>query len=699
VTERKHAEALRLANSYNRSLIEASLDPLVTIGPDGKITDVNWATESATGCTRETLIGTDFSDYFTEPDKAQAGYQQVFREGAVRDYPLELRRRDGHVTSVLYNASVYRDETGNPVGVFAAARDITERKRAEAALKETNETLERRVAERTAQLSASEERLRLLNERLEQQVNERTEALAQTIDQLEGEVRRRTVIEKELHRRSQMLEGFFQHTITPLAFLDKDFNFIRVNDAYARADKRQPQEFIGRNHFDFYRNKESREIFEDVVRTKEPFHAYSRPLGYPRHPRRTTYWNWLLTPLLDNAGEVQSLVLNLKDVTDRQKAFEELERRASQLQRLTLELSQAEDRERQRLAEILHDDLQQLLVGAKFHLNTVTRKIKGSDEVKKMLTQVYDLISESIEKSRGLSHELTPPLLYQGTLGDALVWLGRQMRQTCGLTVEVDAASDIDLSSDPLKAFMYKAAQELLFNVVKHAQVKEARLQLRRLKGYVRLIVSDEGKGFDPDTVSNTGGFGLFSIQERARLLGGWMKFKSASAQPGSPKSGSGSVFILAIPDNQKTEDREQKAEDSEVLRSPSSDIRPPTAGHPLRVMLVDDHKVMREGVAILLNEQPDIEVIGQAGNGREAVSMARRLQPDVIIMDVAMPIMGGEEATRKIKTHLPQTRIIGLSLSEEAAVAHKMKRAGAERYISKADPSETLLAAIRGQL
>jgi DNA-binding NarL/FixJ family response regulator len=115
--------------------------------------------------------------------------------------------------------------------------------------------------------------------------------------------------------------------------------------------------------------------------------------------------------------------------------------------------------------------------------------------------------------------------------------------------------------------------------------------------------------------------------------------------------------------------------------------------------MLVDDHKVMREGVAILLNEQPDIEVIGQAGNGREAVSMARRLQPDVIIMDVAMPIMGGEEATRKIKTHLPQTRIIGLSLSEEAAVAHKMKRAGAERYISKADPSETLLAAIRGQL
>lgn len=116
---------------YARSLIEASLDPLVTIAPDGKITDVNAATEAATGRSRQALIGTDFCEYFTDPEKARNGYQQVFREGQVRDYPLELRRRDGGVTPVLYNASVYRDETGAVVGVFAAARDITERKRAE----------------------------------------------------------------------------------------------------------------------------------------------------------------------------------------------------------------------------------------------------------------------------------------------------------------------------------------------------------------------------------------------------------------------------------------------------------------------------------------------------------------------------------------------------------------------------------------
>ena len=130
-------KAAKLASAYNRSLIEASLDPLVIIGPDGKITDVNAATEAATGRSRVELIGTDFSDYFTESEKAKAGYQQAFREGFVRDYALELRHRDGHITSVLYNASVYRDDSGKVTGLFAAARDITERKRTEAELRES----------------------------------------------------------------------------------------------------------------------------------------------------------------------------------------------------------------------------------------------------------------------------------------------------------------------------------------------------------------------------------------------------------------------------------------------------------------------------------------------------------------------------------------------------------------------------------
>jgi PAS domain S-box-containing protein len=136
VTERrKMEEELRTASQYSRSLIEASLDPLVTISAEGKIMDVNEATINVTGVPRDRLIGTDFANYFTEPDKARSGYQRVFSQGFVKDYPLAIRHSTGRVIDVLYNASVYRNEAGQVQGVFAAARDITERKKMEEELK------------------------------------------------------------------------------------------------------------------------------------------------------------------------------------------------------------------------------------------------------------------------------------------------------------------------------------------------------------------------------------------------------------------------------------------------------------------------------------------------------------------------------------------------------------------------------------
>ena len=156
ITEIKEAaNEVELANKYNRSLIEASLDPLVTIGPDGKITDVNQSTEKITGLTRIELIGTDFSNYFTDPKQAQKGYQQVFKAGLVFDYPLEIKNKNGHVTPVLYNASVYKDEFGEVLGVFAAARDITEIRKAEEILINYQDVLEEKVEMRTDELAKS----------------------------------------------------------------------------------------------------------------------------------------------------------------------------------------------------------------------------------------------------------------------------------------------------------------------------------------------------------------------------------------------------------------------------------------------------------------------------------------------------------------------------------------------------------------
>jgi diguanylate cyclase (GGDEF)-like protein/PAS domain S-box-containing protein len=127
-------EELVRVSAYSRSLLEASLDPLVTISASGVITDANAAAEAVTGVPRSSLIGSDFAIYFTEPDKALAGYQHAFTHGSVTDFPLAIRRVDGLVTDVLYNASVYRNADGDVDGVFAAARDITEFKRSQRAL-------------------------------------------------------------------------------------------------------------------------------------------------------------------------------------------------------------------------------------------------------------------------------------------------------------------------------------------------------------------------------------------------------------------------------------------------------------------------------------------------------------------------------------------------------------------------------------
>jgi PAS domain S-box-containing protein len=131
ITGRKKAEESVNAALYSRSLLEASLDPLVTISADGKITDVNTATELATGLKRKQLIGSDFADYFTQPEQARLGYQRAFSQGSVTDYPLAIRHATGQTTEVLYNARVYRDDLGQVKGVFAAARDVSALKKAE----------------------------------------------------------------------------------------------------------------------------------------------------------------------------------------------------------------------------------------------------------------------------------------------------------------------------------------------------------------------------------------------------------------------------------------------------------------------------------------------------------------------------------------------------------------------------------------
>ncbi len=612
------------------------------------------------------------------PDDRQAAKDLVARVmNEAQDFQAEFRvlphRQEprGEVRWLALHAKVIRDEQERAVRTIGVVYDITQRKQMEA-------------------------ELRRLNEKLEDEVQAQTDKLRASVDRLQDEVVRRVLAEGKLRKSSRLLEAFFQHTIAPLAFLDRQFNFIQVNEAYARADGRTPDFFAHKNYFSLYPSEEDRNIFEQVVRTKEPYQAYAKlfPFSHSSQPA-LTYWNWQLTPLLNDVGEVQFVVFSLEDVTDRQKAFGELEHRAHQLQKLTLELAQAEDRERRRLAEILHDDLQQVLAAAKFHLGLLHHRVRGDAEAKELADDLGKMLREAIEKSRSLSHELSPAVLYQSDLGETFEWLARQVQAKHGLTVHTEIRGRIDSPSEPIKAFLFRTAQEILFNTAKHAQVKEARLRLQRRRGQLWLTVADQGRGFDPRTLGQTSGFGLFSIRERVELLGGRMKIRSAK--------GRGAVFLIAVNDGPQLQDRTQTTEDgqprdslSPALRPPSAEVCPPSSR--LRILLVDDHKIMRDGLAALIGEQADLEVVGQAGDGHQAIELARGMEPDVVVMDVAMPTMPGDEAARQIKAIRPQTRIVALSMFEEPGVAQRMRDAGAEIYLPKTGPSDGLLAAIRGK-
>jgi two-component system CheB/CheR fusion protein len=169
--------------------------------------------------------------------------------------------------------------------------------------------------------------------------------------------------------------------------------------------------------------------------------------------------------------------------------------------------------------------------------------MRNDTESQEIAGQAKDLLGDAIAKSRSLSHELSAPALSQSDLCEAFEWLAEQMQKKYGFTVHLDMGERIELASEPLRVLLYKAAQELLFNAIKHAGVHEAKLRLRHHRGRIRLSVSDGGRGFDPTEPGYDLGFGLLSIRERIGYLGGRMKIRSAV--------GKGSTFLITVPDSE----------------------------------------------------------------------------------------------------------------------------------------------------
>jgi PAS domain S-box-containing protein len=347
----------------------------------------------------------------------------------------------------------------------------------------------------------------------------------------------------------------------------------------------------------------------------------------------------------------------------------DLQSLAAQLRALASDLTLTEQRERRRLAGVLHDHLQQLLVSAKLQLGSL--ETATPDEIGPVVAHLDKMMGDAVKMTRSLSAELSPPVLHEGGLKPALQWLARWTETRYGFTVDLSLPEEIPVTAEDVKILLFDSVRELLFNAIKHARVQRAALEVDVMDGVLRIAVEDHGLGFDPaglKPASETGGgFGLFSIRERLNLIGGNLDIDSSPSK--------GARFTLNL-----------------RLSHPETNV----SQNKIRVMLVDDHAIMREGLARLLGQEKDMEIAGQAGDGLAAVAMAKALCPDVILMDISMPHLNGVEATRIIHANNPEICIIGLSMYDEDHMASEIQRAGARCLLSKAGPACDLKRLIR---
>jgi PAS domain S-box-containing protein len=526
------------------------------------------------------------------------------------------------------------------------------------------------------------------------------QSLGMVLDITERKAAQEALVESE-HR----YRGIVETAEEGIATHEPDGTITYVNQRMAIMLSYSREEIIGMSSLDFVEDKEK----ESVIRARESVKdqgSFSKEWRLRRKDGSTLWTLSNVSPRRDGTGNFIGYLAMHTDITEVKRAEEELrqlnanlervvEERtadatllATQLRELASELTLAEQRERQRIAKVLHDHIQQLLVAAKLQAAALVSRQQNED-LKSSVRLVSDLIDETISASRNLTADLIPPVLYDAGFGPALQWLARNFLDKHGLQVDVRFSPTGEPQSHDVRVFMFDAVREVLFNVVKHADVNVAHVDcFRGSDGRVQVVVRDEGKGFDPvrlQTRETSQGFGLFSIQQRLKHIGGRLE---ADSTPGQ-----GTRITIVGPPPPKIQQLPLKvAEPYKHTDTTEKDSNT----NKIRVVLADDHHIIRQGLAGLLRMEPDIEIVAEASNGAQAINLARTHHPDVVVMDVSMPVLNGVEATMEIRRDMPDIKVIGLSMHEEGELSSAIRQAGAVAYVTKGGAPESLVAAIR---
>ncbi|MCX7016630.1 MAG: PAS domain-containing protein, partial [Candidatus Sumerlaeota bacterium] len=445
----------------------------------------------------------------------------IQRGEVVRDEEWILEAPNGVRTPISCAAAPIHDREGRITGAVAAWRDISALKQAE--------------AERERLL----EDLRMARDQLEARVRERTDQLSKAVERLRQEVAERRKAQESLSEQSRILEAFFVGTQAPLVFLDKEFNFIRVNAAYARACQRAIDDFAGHNHFVDYPSEELREKFQRVVETKESYQVHARPFVFPDHPDwGTSYWDLSVVPILDAAGEVDFLVFSLLDVTERERADQEL-------RALHREIADLSAREQWRIGQELHDNLGQQLTGVALMAQSLCQKLeeRALPEAE-VAAQLVACFRNSQNVVSALARGLAPVQIDSKGLMSALEELATQTAQLSGVECRFACEHPVEFNDQNTATHLYRIAQEAVRNAVRHANPRQVAVDLGLDEtGRIRLQVQDDGMGIPPD-ISDSVGMGLRIMRYRAEIIGA-----SLALAPGE-EGGTRVTCVLAMPED-----------------------------------------------------------------------------------------------------------------------------------------------------
>ena len=524
----------------------------------------------------------------------------------------------------------------------------------------------------------------------------RDEAGGDRISIVFRDITERKRAEEELRSSEARFRAMVENALDLIALCNPDNTFRYINPALEQVLGYRPEEVLGTvipdlihpEDIEQFVEEMNQEIMSGSVSVVGPIEIrWRRKDGSYRHLE--SYIN----NLIDDPN-VRGVVGIARDVTERKRAEEEirhinetLERRVAErteqlaereslLKHLVGKLVAAQEEERRRVPYEVHDGLAQTAIAAHHHLQVFTEaytsdSTAGDGE----LSRALRLIQQTVEESRRVIADLRPTALDDFGLAVAIKQQVEMLRGE-GWQISYEEALGEGRLSKEMETALFRIAQEALTNVRKHAHTTRVRITLVRRGQTVCLEVEDRGCGFyQPAMLGGSGPgerVGLSSMRERVAILGGELRI---SSEPGA-----GTTVLAEVP----------LPEDTEVADYVSRE------SVPARLLIVDDHALVREGIWSMLASAPDLEVIGEAANGREALDLCRSLSPDLLLMDVRMPKMDGLAATRMIKEECPATSILMLTTYENTDYLLEAIKAGAAGYVLKDATKQQLLGAAR---